>query len=51
MPVLNKMLRDYMAKIGRRGGQTSRRKLTSEQARRMVAARETNRVKRGRRLH
>ena len=39
-----KALRKYMAEIGRRGGQRSKRKLTPRQARRMVAIREANRA-------
>jgi len=39
-----KRLRDYLAKIGRRGGLASRRELTKSQARRMVAIREMKRA-------
>ena len=34
----------YLAEIGRRGGQRSRRKLTSEDARQMVRLREARRA-------
>ena len=38
-------LREYMSEIGRKGGQKSRRTLTTEQARKMVEAREKKRLK------
>jgi hypothetical protein len=37
--MLTKATRAYFAKIGRKGGKKSRRELSSEQARRMVAVR------------
>jgi hypothetical protein len=37
--MLTKATRDYFAKIGRKGGQKSRRALSRAQARRMVAVR------------
>jgi hypothetical protein len=39
-----KRLREYLAKIGRRGGITSRRELTKSHARQMVAIREAKRA-------
>jgi hypothetical protein len=39
-----KRLRDYFAKIGRRGGLASRRELTKSHARKMVAIREMKRA-------
>jgi hypothetical protein len=39
-----KRLRDYLAKIGRRGGLASRRELTKSHARKMVAIREMKRA-------
>jgi len=39
-----KEIRKYLAKIGAKGGATSRRVLTSEQARAMVEARESKRA-------
>jgi hypothetical protein len=36
-------VKSYLAEIGRRGGQKSRRKLTREQAQAMVRAREQKR--------
>jgi hypothetical protein len=39
-----KRVRDYLAKIGRRGGLTSRRELTKSHARQMVAIREMKRA-------
>jgi hypothetical protein len=41
--MMNKSLRDYFKKIGKKGGAKSRRTLTPEQARAMVKARETKR--------
>lgn len=38
-----KAIRDYFAEIGSKGGKKSRRELTPEQARAMVAAREAKR--------
>jgi len=40
---MNEEARKYLAAIGRRGGQKSKRKLTKAQARAMVAAREKKR--------
>jgi hypothetical protein len=37
-------VRSYLAQIGRRGGQASRRKLSANQARQMVAVREARRA-------
>ncbi len=37
---MDKKLREYFAKLGRKGGKKSRRVLTSEQARAMVTTRE-----------
>jgi hypothetical protein len=37
-------IRNYLAKIGRRGGRTSRRELTKSHARKMVAIREMKRA-------
>ena len=39
-----KAVREYLAFIGKRGGQTSRRELTKAQARRMVVIREAKRA-------
>jgi hypothetical protein len=36
---VNKAIREYMKKIGSKGGQKSRRKLSTKQAREMVKAR------------
>ena len=41
--VLPAEVREYFATIGKRGGQSGRRKLTKEQARVMVAIREAKR--------
>ncbi len=41
--IKQKHLSEYFAKIGRKGGKKSRRILTPEQAREMVAAREKKR--------
>lgn len=41
---MKKELREYMAKIGAKGGKASRRTLTPEQAKAMVAARESKRI-------
>jgi hypothetical protein len=38
-----KRVREYLAKIGRRGGSASRRELTKSQARQMLAIREAKR--------
>ena len=38
---MKKQLREYLAKIGAKGGKKSRRVLTPEQARAMVKARES----------
>ena len=40
---MNPEARKYLAEIGKRGGQVSRRKLTKAQARAMVKAREAKR--------
>ena len=39
-----KNIREYLARIGRRGGSISRRKLTKSHARQMVAIREMKRA-------
>lgn len=39
-----KKVREYLARIGRRGGLNSRRKLTRQHARQMVAIREAKRA-------
>jgi hypothetical protein len=44
MTKAEKRLREYLAKIGRRGGRTSRRELTRSHARQMVAIREAKRA-------
>jgi hypothetical protein len=41
---VEKKVREYLAEIGRRGGEMSRRDLTKEQARKMVAIREAKRA-------
>lgn len=41
---MDPIVRDYLSKIGRRGGRKSRRSLDSETARRMVRVREARRV-------
>jgi len=41
---MDRKIRDYLAEIGRRGGQASRRTLTAEQAKAMVAVREARRA-------
>lgn len=41
--LMNSVVKKYLAVIGARGGRKSRRVLTSEQARRMVQARERKR--------
>jgi len=40
---LPREIRDYMSKIGSKGGKKSKRTLTPEQARKMVEAREKKR--------
>jgi hypothetical protein len=40
---MDKKIRDYLAVIGRKGGRKSKRVLTSEQAKKMVEAREKKR--------
>jgi len=40
---MDKKIRDYLAAIGRKGGKKSKRVLTSEQAKKMVEARERKR--------
>jgi len=42
---MNTQLRKYFAKIGAKGGKKSKRELTPEQSRAMVAAREAKRKK------
>jgi hypothetical protein len=44
MTEAEKRVREYLAKIGRRGGITSRRELTKSHARQMVAIREAKRA-------
>jgi hypothetical protein len=44
MTETEKRVRDYLAKIGRRGGLVSRRKLTRLHAKKMVAIREAKRA-------
>jgi len=44
MTEAEKRLRDYLAKIGRRGGLASRRELTRSHAKQMVAIREAKRA-------
>ena len=44
MTVAEKRVRDYLAKIGRRGGVASRRELTRAHAKKMVAIREAKRA-------
>ena len=44
MTEAQKHIREYFAKIGRRGGLTSRRELTKSHARQMVAVRELKRA-------
>jgi hypothetical protein len=39
-----KKVREYLARIGKRGGLASRRELTRKQAKRMVAIREAKRA-------
>ncbi len=41
---MHKEIKQYLATIGRRGGQKSRRRLDSEQARAMVRVREARRA-------
>jgi hypothetical protein len=40
---MDKKIREYMAKIGRKGGKKSKRTLTPKQAKAMVKAREQKR--------
>lgn len=40
---MDKQTKEYLSRIGRKGGQKSRRVLTPEQARNMVKAREAKR--------
>ena len=42
--MVNKSVQKYLAKIGRKGGQRSRRELTPEQAQSMVQVREARRA-------
>ena len=44
MTEAEKRVREYLAKIGRRGGLASRRELTRSQAKQMVAIREAKRA-------
>jgi hypothetical protein len=44
MTETEKRVRDYLAKIGRRGGLASRRELTRAHAKKMVAIREAKRT-------
>jgi len=44
MTETEKKVREYLAKIGRRGGSASRRELTKSHARQMVAIREMKRA-------
>jgi hypothetical protein len=44
MTEAEKRLREYLAKIGRRGGLASRRELTRSHAKQMVAIREAKRA-------
>ena len=44
MTEAQKHIRDYLARIGRRGGCASRRELTKSHARQMVAIREMKRA-------
>jgi hypothetical protein len=44
MTEAEKQVRDYLAKIGRRGGLASRRELTPSHAKQMVAIREAKRA-------
>jgi hypothetical protein len=44
MTETQKHIREYLAKIGRRGGLASRRELTKSHARQMVAIREMKRI-------
>jgi hypothetical protein len=44
MTETEKRVRDYLAKIGRRGGVASRRELTRSHAKQMVAIREMKRA-------
>jgi hypothetical protein len=44
MTETNKRVREYLARIGRRGGFASRRELTKSHARQMVAIREMKRA-------
>ena len=44
MTEAQKHIREYLAKIGRRGGVASRRELTKSHARQMVAIREMKRA-------
>jgi len=41
---MDKSIRDYLAEIGRRGGRVSRRALSADEARAMVAVREARRA-------
>ena len=44
MTEAQKQIREYLAKIGRRGGRASRRELTRVHAKKMVAIREAKRA-------
>jgi hypothetical protein len=45
---MDKKISEYFARLGSKGGKTSRRTLTKKQARAMVEAREKNRRRRKR---
>ncbi len=42
---MNKSVKEYLAKIGAKGGKKSKRALTADQARAMVKAREDKKLK------
>jgi hypothetical protein len=42
---IDKSVKKYLSKIGKRGGEKSKRILTTEQAKNMVVAREKNKAK------
>ena len=45
---MDKAVKEYLRKIGAKGGKKSKRALTPEQARKMVEARERKRKQKGR---
>lgn len=47
MEIVKKELKDYLAKIGSKGGRTSRRKITPEQQAAMQEARKSKRLSQG----